>query len=323
MMERRVVLFGGSGFVGRHLAPRLANQGWTVRVASRHPRPEAASPAGDVRAVTDLGDEDQVRRAVTGAKAVINLVGIAREREASFEAVHVAGAARVARLAATAGVRRLLHVSALGIAEDAPAAADRTKARGEVAVRAAFPAVTLVRPSLIYGPGDHFFTRFTALAKVSPVLPVIGGGRTRFQPLHVDDAIQTMLTLLERPETAGTTLALVGSETFASSWSECSGCWAGGGSSCRCRSRWRRRSQPAWSGCRVRRSPGRRSGCFGPTRWQAGCRRQRSSASRRGHSTKASRPPFMRSVDMALRHVRSDPGGTAVGARAPDVGQNQ
>jgi NADH dehydrogenase len=214
-MERQVVLFGGSGFVGRHLAPRLAAEGWTVRVASRQPRQQGASAAGGVRAVTaDLGEEDQVRRAVAGAEAVINLVGIAREREASFEAVHVVGAAWVARLAAAAGARRLLHLSALGIAEDAPSMADRTKARGEAAVRAAFPAATLVRPSLIHGPGDHFFTRFAALTKVSPVLPVIGGGRTRFQPLHIDDAIRTLLALLEWPATAGSILALVGPETF-------------------------------------------------------------------------------------------------------------
>jgi NADH dehydrogenase len=149
MRERRVVLFGGSGFVGRYLAPRLADQGWTVWVASRQPRPEAAPAAGGVLAViADLGAEDQVRRAMLGAEAVINLVGIAREQDASFEAVHVTGAARVARLAAAAGVRRLLHLSALGIAEDAPAAADRTKARGEAAVREAFPAATLVRPRM-------------------------------------------------------------------------------------------------------------------------------------------------------------------------------
>jgi uncharacterized protein YbjT (DUF2867 family) len=212
MTGRWVVLFGGSGFVGRHLAPRLAAQGWTVRVASHRPRQEEAYAAA-VRVVTvaaNLGAEDQVRRAVAGAEVVINLVGIAREQDASFEAVHVAGAARVARLAAAAGVRRLLHLSALGIAEDAPAAADRTKARGEAAVRAAFPAATLVRPSLIDGPGDPFFSRFAAMAKVSPVLPVIGGGRRRFQPLHIDDAIRTLQVLLERPATAGATLALVG-----------------------------------------------------------------------------------------------------------------
>jgi NADH dehydrogenase len=201
--------------VGRQLASRLANQGWTVRVASRHPQQVASAPDNRVAAViADLGAEDQVRRAVAGAEAVINLVGIARERGASFEAVHGAGAARVARLAAAAGVRRLLHLSALGIAEDAPAAADRTKARGEAAVRAAFPAATLVRPSLIYGPGDHFFSRFAAMATTSPVLPIIGGGRTRFQPLHIEDAVRTLQVLFERPETAGATFALVGAETF-------------------------------------------------------------------------------------------------------------
>jgi NADH dehydrogenase len=98
-------------------------------------------------------------------------------------------AVRVARLAAAAGVPRLLHLSALGLAEDAPSVTDRTKARGEAAVRAAFPAVILVRPSLIYGPGDHFFGRFTAMTATSPVLPIIGGGRTRFQPLYIADAV--------------------------------------------------------------------------------------------------------------------------------------
>ena len=144
-----------------------------------------------------------------------HLVGIGRERGQSFEAVHVEGAARVARLAAAAGATRLLHFSALGIADDAPSAADRTKAAGERAVRAAFPSVIVVRPSLVYGPGDHFFARFAAVARSSPVIPVIGGGRTLFQPLHVGDAARTLLALLGRPEAAGVTLALVGPETFS------------------------------------------------------------------------------------------------------------
>src|SRR4051794_19010083 len=216
MTGRRVVLFGGSGFVGRHLAPRLAERGWTVRVASRSGAALAPSgPNGRVEAVVaDLQDEDQVRRAIAGAEAVVDLVGIGRERGQSFAAVHVEGAGRVARLAAAAGAVRLVHVSALGVAEDAPSAADRTKARGEAAVRAAFPSATVVRPSLVYGPGDHFFARFAALARVSPVLPVIGGGRTLFQPMHVGDAAETLRLLLERPNTAGTVLALVGPETF-------------------------------------------------------------------------------------------------------------
>ena len=162
----------------------------------------------------DLRSEDQVRAAVADTEAVVNLVGIGRERGQSFDAIHVEGAERVARAAAAAGAMRLLHVSALGIAKNAPSAADRTKAEGEHAVRAAFPAVTIVRPSLIYGPGDHFFSRFAAIARMSPAIPVIGGGRTLFQPFHVEDAAQTFRALLEQPETAGTTLALVGPETF-------------------------------------------------------------------------------------------------------------
>jgi uncharacterized protein YbjT (DUF2867 family) len=211
---RCVALVGGSGFVGRHLAPALARGGWRVRVASRHPRQDMAVDDRIVAVAADLRDEDQVRAAVGGADAVVNLVGIARDREQNFEAVHVEGAARVARLAAAAGAGRLLHFSALGVAEDAPAAADRTKARGEAAVRAAFPAATLVRPSLVYGPGDRFFGRFAAMARASPVLPVIGGGRTRFQPIHVGDAVRALAALLERPPIAGATVALVGPETF-------------------------------------------------------------------------------------------------------------
>ena len=216
MIERRIVLFGGTGFIGGHLAACLARHGWSVRVASRSGHlPVAAGAGARVEAVAaDIRDERQVRAAVAGAEAVVNLVGIGRERGQGFAAVHVEGAARVARLAAAAGAASLLHVSALGIAADAPSAADRTKAGGEDAVRAGFPAATLLRPSLVYGPGDHFFARFATVARVSPVLPVIGGGLTRFQPLHVDDATLTFRLLLERPDTAGTTLALVGPETF-------------------------------------------------------------------------------------------------------------
>ena len=211
--ERQVVLLGGAGFMAASRCP-TGRHGWHVQVTSRPASPDRGT-SGRVEAVrADLRDEGQVKSAVGSAEAVVNLVGIARPRQQSFEAVHVAGAARVARLAAAAGVGRLVHVSALGIAEEAPAAADRTKARGEVAARAAFPAATLVRPSLVYGPGDHFFGRFAAMARASPVLPVVGGGRTLFQPIHVEDAVRAIEALLDRAETEGMVLALVGTETF-------------------------------------------------------------------------------------------------------------
>ena len=214
--EQHVLLIGGSGFVGRHLAPRLRQSGWSVQIASRHPDKEflPAAMGRTTAVVADVRDEEQVRSAVAGADAVINLVGIVREQKQSFAAVHVEGAARIARLAIEAGVRRLLHFSALGVAEDAPAAADRTKARGEAAVRAAFPGAMLVRPSLIYGSGDHFFSHFATMARSSPALPVIGAGRTRFQPIHIEDAVRTLAAVLHRPEAVGSTLALVGPEIF-------------------------------------------------------------------------------------------------------------
>jgi NADH dehydrogenase len=217
MAERRVVIFGGSGFIGQHLARWLAETGWTVRIAARHPQvPESAAGAVTIEAVSaDLADELQVRAALRGADAIVNLVGIVRAvGRQGFDAVNVEGPQRLARLAASEGIARLLHVSALGIAEDAPSAADRSKAGGEAAVREALPSATLVRPSLVYGPGDHFFTRFAAMTRLSPVLPVIGGGRTRFQPIYIEDALRALQRLLERPETAESTLALVGPETF-------------------------------------------------------------------------------------------------------------
>jgi NADH dehydrogenase len=216
MHGRRIVLIGGSGFIGRHLARRLAAEGWRVRVAARHPEHALAPGAGPIETVVaDLHDEGQMRAAVGDADAVVNLVGIGRERGQTFAAVHVEGAGRVARLAAAAGVERLLHVSALGIAEDAPSDADRSKARGERAVRSGFPGATILRPSLVYGPNDHFLARFAAMARVSPVLVVIGGGRTLFQPIFIEDAVATVVALLARADTAGRSFALAGAETFS------------------------------------------------------------------------------------------------------------
>jgi NADH dehydrogenase len=216
MQGRRIVLFGGSGFIGRHLARRLADDGWQVRVAARHAAAGADPTTRPVdTVVADLRDEATVRAAMVGAEVVVNLVGIGRERRQSFDEVHVAGAARVARLGAAAGADRLLHVSALGIGEAAPSAADRSKARGELAVRAAFPAATVLRPSLVYGPSDHFFARFAAMARHSPLLVVIGGGRTLFQPIFIDDAVETVVRLLARADMAGRTLALAGAETLS------------------------------------------------------------------------------------------------------------
>lgn len=156
-------------------------------------------------------------RAIDGASAVINLVGTtSAKNEQQFFSLHRDVPRRLAAAARLAGVRRLIHVSAMGISADAPSFADRSKAAGEHAVRAAFPEASLVRPALVYGPGDHFFTRFAPLARRSPAIPLIGGGRTRFQPMHVDDVAEAMARILEQPGTPGRTFELGASEFSAS-----------------------------------------------------------------------------------------------------------
>lgn len=152
---------------------------------------------------------------VHGASAVVNLVGTtAAKSEREFYSLHRDAPGRLAEAARLAGVRRFVHVSAMGVALDAPSIADRSKAAGENAVRDAFPDANLVRPALVYGPGDHFFTLFAGLVRGAPAIPLIGGGHTRFQPMHVDDVCETMARVLEQPGTAGRVFEFGGNEIF-------------------------------------------------------------------------------------------------------------
>lgn len=216
MGGRRVAtVFGGSGFIGRHVVQRLANQGFIVRVAGRDTEKAAQlRPLGDVAQVVPVGasvtDEASVARAVAGAEAVVNLVGILFERRAGdFVRIHVEGAGRVARLAAAAGAARLVHISALGADPGSGSLYARTKGEGEAAVREAFPAATILRPSVVFGPEDHFFNRFGALAALLPVMPVIRGG-TRFQPVYVGDVADAVMAGITREDTQGRTYELGG-----------------------------------------------------------------------------------------------------------------
>jgi len=188
-----VTVFGGSGFVGRHAVRALARDGWRIRAATR--RPDLAGhlqPMGAVGQIhpvqANLRFPDSVRRAVEGADAVVNLVGIlAKSGRQTFEAVHAAGAKAVAEAAREAGARALVHVSAIGASKNAPARYARSKAAGEAAVLKAFAAAVILRPSLIFGPEDDLFNRFAAMARFAPLMPLIGGGKTRFQPVYVGD----------------------------------------------------------------------------------------------------------------------------------------
>lgn len=194
-MSKLVTIYGGSGFVGRYVARRMAQAGWRVRVAVRRPneaifvRPYG-TPGQVEPVLCNIRDEGSVRAAMAGADAVVNCVGIlnavGRNR---FDAVQAEGAGRVARIAAEQGVANLVHVSAIGSDADAAAEYSRTKAAGEAAVLAAFPSAVILRPSVIFGPEDQFFNRFAAMTRLSPVLPLVGPD-TRFQPVFVDDVAQ-------------------------------------------------------------------------------------------------------------------------------------
>jgi uncharacterized protein YbjT (DUF2867 family) len=188
-----VTVFGGSGFLGRHAVRALARQGWRVRAAVRRPdlagylQPMGA--VGQIHAVqANLRYPDSVRQAVEGALAVVNLVGVlAKSGPQTFDALHVAGARTVASAAHAAGAQALVHVSALGADKRAKANYARTKAEGEAAVLQEVPGAVIVRPSLVFGPEDQLFNRFAEMARMSPLLPLIGGGRTKFQPVYAGD----------------------------------------------------------------------------------------------------------------------------------------
>ena len=194
-MSKLVTIFGGSGFIGRYIARRMAKQGWRVRVAVRRPnealfvRPYGA--VGQVEPIlANLRDDDSVRAAIQGADAVVNCVGILAERGKNrFDAVQTEGAVRVARIAADAGVGQLVHVSAIGADADSDSLYASTKGKGEAEVLAAFPSAVILRPSIVFGTEDQFFNRFAAMSRMGPVLPVVGA-QTRFQPVYVDDVAQ-------------------------------------------------------------------------------------------------------------------------------------
>jgi uncharacterized protein YbjT (DUF2867 family) len=218
-MAGSVTVFGGTGFIGRHLVALLLRSGATVRLAVRRPgrvQMTTEAPRAPELIQADVLDEIAVDAAIAGTDALVNLVGILTETGTqSYRAIHVEAARRVALAAQRHGVTRLIRISALGSSLTSPAISDRTKAEGEQAVREVFPQATIVRPSLVFGEDDHFFTRFAAIIRSNPVLPLIGGGTTKFQPVFVGDMTAGLLELLKRPETAGKTYELGGTQIYS------------------------------------------------------------------------------------------------------------
>ena len=200
MKDSLVTIFGGGGFLGRQVAQVLMARGARVRIAQR----DLAS-AVKVKALGNLGQTQfvaadirkpaTVARAITGSDIVINLVGVL---SGDFDAFHHEGAANVAKAAAVAGVRALVHISAIGADAQSPSAYGRSKAAGEAAVQAAFPTATIIRPSILFGPEDQFLNRFAQLIGSAPVIPVIGAA-TKFQPVYVADVAQAIANAAETP----------------------------------------------------------------------------------------------------------------------------
>ncbi|MFZ5964196.1 complex I NDUFA9 subunit family protein [Thalassococcus sp. BH17M4-6] len=191
-MSKLVTIYGGSGFVGRYIARRMAKEGWRVRVAVRRPNDAIfVRPYGVVGQVEpvlcNIRNEESVRAVMNGADAVVNCVGILAESGKNhFDTVQAEGAERVARLAAAEGVAHLVQISAIGADPDSASEYARTKAEGEAGVLEHFPNAVILRPSIVFGPEDQFFNRFAALSRLGPILPVVGAD-TRFQPVYVDD----------------------------------------------------------------------------------------------------------------------------------------
>lgn len=222
LRDELVTVFGGSGFVGKYVVRELARRGYRVRVATRRPHIahelKVMGVVGQVQLVqANLRVEASVDRAVEGASAVVNLVGVLAENgRQTFSRLHTLGAETVAKAAAKAGAARLIHISAIGADAESESRYARTKGEGEARVKSAFKSATILRPSIIFGTEDAFFNRFAGMASLPfmPALPLIGGGKTRFQPVWAGDVADAVANAIEMPASAGKTYEIGGPKVY-------------------------------------------------------------------------------------------------------------
>ncbi len=214
-MKKNILVLGGSGFVGQHVCEKLQREGWTVTVPTR--RAINAKSVQHLPGLTvieaNAHDEATLTRLLPGHDAVVNLIAILHGTEAAFERVHVELAQKLARACAATGVTRLVHISALGVALDSPARYQRSKARGEAALRAAALDLTVLRPSVIFGAGDRFLNLFAQLQSLFPVVP-LAGATARFQPVWVEDVAQAVVASIQQNNSIGQTYECAGPEVL-------------------------------------------------------------------------------------------------------------
>jgi len=207
-MAKLVTIFGGSGFIGRYIARRMAKQGWRVRVAVRRPNEalfvKTYGVVGQVEPILcNIRNNASVEEALNGADAAVNCVGILIEdKKNTFSAVQHSGAERIAKLSKELGIKSLVHISAVGANENSNSIYSSTKAKGENAVLSNFPSAVILRPSIVFGQEDQFFNRFAKMATMAPVLPLVGAN-TRFQPVFVDDVAKAAESALLKPVPRG------------------------------------------------------------------------------------------------------------------------
>lgn len=216
MTNQLITVFGGTGFLGSTIVHHLVESGVTVRIAARHPyAPDLAGAKGQIQLQTaDVCDEDSVAESVNGATGVVNAVGLYVERgKTTFEAIHVEGAARVARQSRATGIRQLVHISGIGADPASPSKYVRARAFGEQRVHGAFPDAVILRPSVLFGPNDAFLGSLKAVTRL-PVVPLFGKGTTRLQPVYVEDVARAVLQALETPEAAGRIFELGGARIY-------------------------------------------------------------------------------------------------------------
>ncbi len=221
MSNGLVTIIGGSGFIGRYAARAFVKAGYRVRVGCRRPHlageVRLAGPPGWVDIVqANVRHAPSLARAVEGADVVVNLVGILFERfKQTFEGAQADGAANVAKAAADAGAARLVHISAIGADPESAAAYGRTKGEAEHSVRDIFPDAVILRPSIVFGPEDGFLNRFAELAQSAPVLPAIGGGKTKFQPVYAGDVADAIVAAALRDDAKGRIFELGGPQVYS------------------------------------------------------------------------------------------------------------